>query len=91
MSAPDRPSRSSLHWQRWLLVLALVILVWFVSSRYSTEIRNSNAAPRAIMPRGDLADLWIWLRHLAGCTVILWFVVSVAGMPWWPGRSRRSR
>ena len=55
MSAPDRPSRSSLHWQRWLLVLALVILVWFVSSRYSTEIRNSNAAPRAIMPRGDLA------------------------------------
>jgi S1-C subfamily serine protease len=56
MPVPDRPSRSSLHRQRWLLVLALVLAlvlgVWLLDSRYR---HNPDAEPRAITPRGSLA------------------------------------
>ncbi len=52
MPVPDRPLRSSLHWQRWLLVLALVLGVWLLGSRYR---HNPDAEPRAITPRGSLA------------------------------------
>jgi S1-C subfamily serine protease len=51
MSAPAAPPRSSLHWQRWLLVLALLLGVWLFSSRY---LHTSDAVPRTITPRGDL-------------------------------------
>ncbi len=32
---------------------------------------------------GQWDDLWVWVRHCIAVSVILWFVVSVAGMPLW--------
>jgi fatty acid desaturase len=35
------------------------------------------------MFRGDLSDLSIWIRHSIAVAVLLWFVLNVAGMPFW--------
>lgn len=39
----------------WLILLLILGLVWLISSRQHDRIRNPNAEPRAITPRGNLA------------------------------------
>ncbi len=46
------PPGSSAHWQRWIVVLVLVLGVWLVGGRYR---HNPDAVSRPITPRGDLA------------------------------------
>jgi len=54
-----------------LIIGPLVALVAF----FSAEIGH--------MMRGDFHNGPIWLRHIAGCAVIFWWVISVCQMPLW--------
>jgi S1-C subfamily serine protease len=58
-NVPQSPSALRQHRGRWFVLLlgllALGLVVWFLSDRVLEHRSNPQAAPRAVTPRGDLA------------------------------------
>lgn len=75
-------------WARYAPVWRRLLMVnqtFFGRLLLGPPIRLSKVVTRDLMPlaRGDFRDAGIWIRHLIGIGVILWFVTQVAGMPLW--------
>jgi S1-C subfamily serine protease len=45
----------SSHWRFWFALTLVVGLIWLLGNRQQGSMRNPDAVPRAITPRGDLA------------------------------------
>jgi S1-C subfamily serine protease len=60
MLPSDDPQRSSYEsvrrWRLWALGLLLLVFVWLLVNRFAVYHYDPNAVPRAITPRGDLAQ-----------------------------------
>jgi len=54
MREPSRPTNGP-KWRSWLILLLVAGVLWLLLDRYRYVIYDSEAAPRAITPRGDLA------------------------------------
>jgi S1-C subfamily serine protease len=51
--APSSPPTS--RWRFWFVLTLVVGLVWILGNRLRSDFTMSNAAPRTVTPRGDLA------------------------------------
>lgn len=60
MHPSDDPQRSSYEsvrrWRLWALGLLILALVWLFVNRFDTGVYDPDAVPRAITPRGELAQ-----------------------------------
>jgi S1-C subfamily serine protease len=60
MHEPRRPETAAPtngpKWRSWMILLLLVGVIWLLVDRYRYVIYDPSAVPRAITPRGDLAD-----------------------------------
>ena len=60
MHEPRRPETAAPtngpKWRSWMILLLLVGMIWLLVDRYRYAIYDPSAVPRAITPRGDLAD-----------------------------------
>ena len=59
MREPPRPNPegqpNGFKWRSWIVLLLLVGVLWLLLDRYRYVIYDSEATPRAVTPRGDLA------------------------------------
>ncbi len=60
MHPSDDPQRSAYEsvrrWRLWALGLLLLALVWLLVNRFDFDVYDPDAVPRAITPRGELAQ-----------------------------------
>ena len=60
MHPSDDPQRSAYEsvrrWRLWALGLLLLALVWLLVNRFDFDVYGPDAVPRAITPRGELAQ-----------------------------------
>jgi S1-C subfamily serine protease len=55
-SDPQQPTTTPpSHWRFWFILTLIVGLVWLVGNRLRSGFHDSDATPRAVTPRGDLA------------------------------------
>jgi S1-C subfamily serine protease len=52
---PQRPAAPASRWRFWFALTLIVGLVWLLGNRQRGSMRDPDAVPRAITPRGDLA------------------------------------
>ena len=59
MRDPRRPDPegqpNGSKWRSWIILLLVAGVLWLLLDRYRYVIYDSEAAPRAVTPRGDLA------------------------------------
>jgi S1-C subfamily serine protease len=51
----QRPTAPASHWRFWFALTLIVGLVWLLGNRQRGSMRDPDAVPRAVTPRGDLA------------------------------------
>jgi S1-C subfamily serine protease len=60
MREPHRPETAGQttgpNWRSWMILLLMVGVIWLMVDRYRYVIYDPDAVPRAVTPRGDLAD-----------------------------------
>lgn len=55
-SDPQQPMTTPpSRWRFWFILTLIIGLVWLVSNRLRSGLHDSDATPRAVTPRGDLA------------------------------------
>src|SRR5919109_1859094 len=51
----QRPTAPASRWRFWFALALIVGLVWLLGTRQRGSMRDPDAVPRAVTPRGDLA------------------------------------